>query len=150
MHQLRSYIEAVIPLFEDFMHAFKVSYHNGICEVFKNPSRKEFNQIKGDNDEVRAFLTEDDIYIWNTFSALHQTVREELKLDKYAIPVVLYGNIGEDAAVMITDNVRHTPLYHSSFLAEPIEQNRYMIKNFTSVEISYYDEDIVGNWAANF
>jgi hypothetical protein len=140
-------VRQFINIVESFTHGFQTTWRRGnSCEVFKNPSLKEYRQCLASNDDVRAFLVGDDILIWNTFEAVHQMVREEMKLDQNAIPINLYGHPGGECIAVITDNSRNSPWWHSGEVIEVIETNNYLKRNFTNIEIGFYDEDIVGPW----
>ena len=148
MKLIPTYTDGANQVQSGFLHGFKPSYiKTGMCEIFKNPSRKELSVFAlGKNNQVRAFIVGNDLLVWNMFSALHQTVREELKLDKNAIPLNLYAMIGGDGFAIVTDNTRDTPWWHNGDVADAIEENPFIVKNFKYLEIEYYDSDIVGDW----
>lgn len=143
---MRDFIKIIEnSLNEEFSHGF-VTFLGKQCEIFKNPSRKEYAQCLDGNDDVRAFLVGDDILIWNTYSALHQMVREELKLPATAISIVLCGRPDSEAYVSVTDNTKGTVWWHNAAVARAIHKNPALNRMFSEIEISYYDEAIVGPW----
>ncbi len=134
---------------EDFAGAFVPFYSKDKtpCEVFKNPSKQEFRKVEGKNDQVRAFIVGDDLYVWNVYQSLHQTVREELKLPEDSISLTISGKVGADAYVSVTDNVRHTRWFHNPEVADAIYQNPWIARLFNEIEIDYFDDGIWGDWA---
>lgn len=130
------------------------SFHKGFhqygkaVEVFKNPSRAEFQECTA-HQSNRAFLVGDDMYVWHVYSAVHQQVREALGLGEDAIPVLIYGDLpSKSAIVLVTDNSRHTKWHHNEAVNEEIMTCGHLKKLFSDIEINYYDEDIVGPWGA--
>ena len=75
--------------------------NNDTCHVFKNPTRKEYKEALGKNDQVRVFLVENDILVWNVFESLHQGVRKHFNLNDDAIPLVIYGSFGGDVGISL-------------------------------------------------
>jgi hypothetical protein len=96
--------------------------------------------------QVRAFIVANDLLVWNVFSALHQSVRDELKLGPDVIPLNLFGVMGDEAVAVVTDNTRNTSWWHDGNVAAVIEDHPFMLRNFKSVEIDFYDSDVVGDW----
>ena len=138
-----------INLVETFVTGFKTTYSRANeppCEIFKNPTRAEYKICSANNSNVRAFLVGPDIYIWNSYTALHQTVREHLQLSPDVIPIVLYGKIGSESLAEITDNTRHTPLWHSPDVGSMVKRHPWLNKAFKEIEVHYYDQDIEGPW----
>ncbi len=112
--------------------------------IYRNPTRREWKSISED-DSVRALVDGDDLIVWNTYTALHQMVRDHLNL-RDAISIVIYGSLGQDIGILITDNNRNTQWMHNPDTAETIRDCAYIANNFSDVEISYFDEAIVGPW----
>ena len=137
------------PVKESFLHSFKSLYMPGgkTCEIFKNPSRQEFKQLDPNGNGIRAFIVnQKDVIMWETTSMVHQLVREELKLGPDVIPVVIYGQFRAGADIMITDNTTHTPLWHNPDIWMSVVRNDYLSKTFRTIEVDYYDSNIVGDW----
>ncbi len=140
---MRKYLD----ILETFAHGFVPQYGRGqACEVFKNPDRREYKAAKADNDDVRAFLVGDDIYVWNTFQAVHRAVRDELKLPDTAVPLNLYGTPGSEGLANVSDATQGTPLWHNPEVYDMVQEHPYLLRAFTEIEITYYDEAIVGDW----
>jgi hypothetical protein len=135
-----------IDLSEKFHHGFVPTYNRGKpCEVFKNPDRSEVRKLKADMDEVRAYLVGDDIFMWNTYQSLHRTVHDELKLPADALPIIIYGDVDDEASVVVTDASRSTVWHHNAETRGAIMAHPYFAR-CEDVEVSYYDEAIVGQW----
>jgi hypothetical protein len=142
MSRLQHYL-----LNEEFIEGFKV--RKGYVEVFKNPSKKEYNELLGRNDDgVRAFLVKNDIYVWHIYGALHAEVDRKMKFGRNALPIVVYGDdLNKPDFVMVTDYTKNTSWYHNPDTANYIRNSSYLSnKKIRNIEISYFDEDIVGNW----
>lgn len=83
---------------ESFFDGFKGL--NGPVEVYLNPSKKEFENIKnahGANGGVRGFLDGVNLYIWDAYLATHGEVDEALgiwgqRLDWQQQRLVVYWN----------------------------------------------------------
>lgn len=115
-------------------------------EVFKNPTRKEYNQCVS-YGEARAFIVGDDLYIWPVFSAVHQMVREHLNLPlETAVPVIIHGEYGGEIYVTVTDNSRKAPFHETNEAASLIRKCAFLNRMFKLDDIGYYNEDIVGSW----
>jgi hypothetical protein len=130
---------------EAFAHSF-MTFRKTQCDVFKNPSVKEYREALVKNDDVRAFIVGQEVLIWNTFSALHQMVRDEMHLSNDAISIVIYGVPRQSCAIVVTDNNRSGPWFHNAAVADVISNNPYLKRTFPEIDISYFDEDIVGDW----
>lgn len=144
MREFINIVESTI-LTEKFHKGF-VSFQGKTCEVFQNPSPKEYKECLAGNDQVRAFLVGDDILVWDVFSALHQMVRDELHLPADSIPLVIYGDLGEVCSAEVTDNSRNTVWWHNGEVHDVIQSHAYMSRHFLATRVGYYDEDIVGEW----
>ncbi len=129
---------------EVFIHEFKPSYTKGkSCEIFKNPTAKEYRTFEG---MARGFIIDDrTVILWKVYDSLHQTVRDELKLSKDVIPIVIYGDLKSDVNIEVTDNIRNSELLHTP-LSEVIRTNAYIQAAFRDINVSYFDEAIVGSW----
>ena len=141
IHNMRK----MIAIVETYAHGFK-NFRGQQCDVFRNPSRREWREVVGKNSHVRAFLDGNDILIWNSFGALHQNVRDTMKLSNDVISLIIYGKPGTDAVIIVTDNTRNTVWWHNGDVADEIIAHPYIRRNFIDVELSFYDEDIVGDW----
>ncbi len=113
--------------------------------IYRNPSPKEWKSCE-QYGEVRAFIMGDDLLIWDVFAAVHQMVREHLHLPNTAIPVILAGTFRGEAHANITDNSRLGPWWHNGEVVNAIQECAYLKKNFSGVEVSFYDEAIEGPW----
>ena len=141
---MRKYIDIV----ESFEGAFNTrraySSQTKTCEVFRNPTRKEFSECGG---EIRAFLVGDDVLMWNAFGALHGEVREHMKLDADAISLEIYSEgYGSECIAMVTDITRRTKWYHNPEIVDEIKSNSGLNRMFDHVSIEYFDEAIYGAW----
>ena len=123
---------------------------NGPVDIHKNPSRAELKTLT-QSESVRMFLIGDDALVWKTDDALHAEVifwiGEELHLNlQDIIPIVLYYS-GKIADCMVTDFSKRTQWYHNQTTASVIRRNRYLRAMFKEISVSYFDDDIVGDWA---
>lgn len=132
----------LIDLVEGYEGAFNT--RGKTCEIFRNPTRKEFKELGG---EIRAFLDGDDVLMWNAYGALHQEVRENLKLDKDAISLEIWSEgYGNGCLVMVTDNTRQTKWMHNPDIVSEITSNRGLRAMFDHISIEYFDQAIYGEW----
>jgi len=134
-------------LSEGFFTSFETNYGRGpmYVEVFRNPSSKEFKECKP-NYEVGALLTDKDIYVWNREKAYHRNVMEQLKLHDCLSLLLMPDNTNINRMdIMITDASRTSKWHHSPKAAEFI-RNHPFFKNKQVDNISYWDEDIEGDW----
>ena len=132
----------ILPLREHFETSF--NNRGKSCEVFKNPTRKELLQCK-EYDSVRAFVVDDDLYVWNPFRALHQEIRDQLNLPPDAISIEITF-VGRSAAVMVTDNTKNTIWHHNPKVVPELSNNSRLRQLFNNIHIDFYDSAIVGNW----
>ncbi len=84
----------VLKTFTQFIteeFAFSVQANFGYCEVFKNPSPKEWRackaefQVRKDVISVAAILTATDLYIWDRTASGHLRIIQEMQ-DTLKIP----------------------------------------------------------------
>lgn len=113
--------------------------------IYRNPTTKEWKDCD-EYGEVRAFIVGDDVLVWNPFTAVHQMVRDHLSLGNDAISVSIGGMFRNEAYINVTDNTRNTPWHHNPEVIAAIRQCAFIRTHFTSVEIGFYDEAIVGPW----
>jgi hypothetical protein len=78
---------------------------------------------------------------------MHFFVREQLKLSPNAVSVYVYGNLRDNVEFIVTDNMKGTPLYHTGEAETIIQDCAFVQKAFRSVNVDYYDSDIVGDWS---
>lgn len=133
-------------LIEKYQTGFK-GIKGEMADIFRNPTTKEWRECEQYN-EVRGMVVGDDLLIWNPYTAVHQMVRDELNLPREAIPLTIMGILRGEAHVTVTDNSAQTPWHHNPEVARAIRSCGYVQNNFTDIEISYYDESIVGDWNA--
>lgn len=132
----------LIDLVESYAGAFNT--RGKTCEVFRNPTAKEFREC---GSEIRAFLVGDDVLMWNAYSALHQEVRENLKLPTDSISLEIWSEgYGKDCDVSVTDNTERTSWYHNPEIVGEIRGNAGLSSMFDHISIYYFDEAIVGPW----
>jgi hypothetical protein len=136
MSRLYNYIN------EEYAKSLKV--RGNYIEVFKNPSRKEFNEIIGKDDVLRAFLVDDDIYIWSVFGGLHYDIDKKMNFGKKALPIYCNDIFSRSIGVMITDYSKNTKWYHNPDVVNYIREESYF--SGKRVNISYFDKNIVGDW----
>lgn len=133
---------------ESFLSGHK-NWKGNPVELFKNPDKREYLQVLGDNDQVRALILGDDLIIWNVFSDLHVRVMEQIKAPNTVIPVVIYGRPGDPvASVQVTDASKSTVWHHNGNVDNEIFTCAALQQIFVDFDISYYDEDIVGSWSS--
>ena len=121
------------------------NHQGGNVEVFKNPDRRELRELSQEKS-IRAILTQSDCFAWDAFGGLHFTIRNYFKgmfLD--SMSVILYPE-GNGVHVFVTDNNKNTQWHHNSQAAELVRSHPYLNKMWSDIEISYWDEDIVGDW----
>lgn len=137
-----------MSLVEQYMTTLTPDYGKKVpFEVFKNPSVKEWRDIQGSNSDVRGIIVGDDLIAWTTYGDLHFNVMKELNLGRDIIPVLIYGTPHNAAHILVTDASRQTDWWHNSEIIEKIETGcRYLRRTFTSIEVSFYDEVMVGRW----
>jgi hypothetical protein len=127
---------------EAFAGAFQT--RGETCEVFRNPNSREFRECGG---EIRAFLVGSDILMWNAYGALHQEVRERMKLPRDIISLEIYSEgYGGDVFVNVTDNTERTSWYHNPEIVDEIKSHPGLNRMFKDIDIGYFDEAIVGPW----
>jgi hypothetical protein len=149
--------EVFAPIKDDFSDNVEEidlteAFHTGITvkkeivEIFKNPTRKEFNACV-QYGEIRAFVIGDDLLVWKPMLALHAQVREALKLNRdTAVPIVLSGTFKNDAYATVSDASENTAFWHSPEASWRIQSCGFLRDNFFGIEVSYYDEAIYGDW----
>jgi hypothetical protein len=129
---------------EDFAGSFKTRYAPEGCEVFRNPTRREFQACGG---EIRAFLVGDDVLMWNAYKALHQQVREGMNLPKDALSIEIWSEgYGGDLLANVTDNSERTVWHHNPETANYIRNHPALNRMFADISVDYYDGAIVGDW----
>jgi hypothetical protein len=121
---------------------------NGQVDVFKNPSRRELQSLV-QHDTVRMFLDNGDVLAWKPYDALHGELifqaGEDLGMTRDALPILLYCH-GREAHCSVTDYSKQTKWFHNPTTAAIIMQNRYLRSMFSTITVSYFDDDIVGVW----
>lgn len=142
MHDIRYWIGLTEAFFQSIQ-----PWTNKTTEVFRNPTRREFREIQADG-AVRAFLIGPDILVWSPWGALHGQVRRAIDIpQEEAIPVLIEGDYGKDAAVMVTDNVASSLKWsHSPKAADAILSHPWLRRSFRHIEVGYHDEAIYGDW----
>jgi hypothetical protein len=103
---------------EDFKTGIKDNF-NKYWEVYKNPNRYELKHISKDLLEYRAFLTKDDVYVFN-INCLHTYVYEELKNELTDIFATIIFNVERE--VIVTN---------------PLKLNDVNIYNFVSNNVNF-------------
>lgn len=144
---MRNFIDIVgAVLDEQFVSGFEIDRISKRIpiEVFKNPSRAEYNDCE-QYDAVRAMIVDSDLYIWS-FSALHAEVAEHMHFPKTCIPVILHGDYKGDVQVSVTDFSERTIWHHNGDVADEI---RSVLTDFgfKEINVEYYDYAIVGDWS---
>ena len=70
----------LITIVEQFFNGYKSAY-NETVEIYKNPSRKEFDLLLRQNlHSVRGLISEDGLYIWDAFYATHSEIGQKFKI----------------------------------------------------------------------
>ncbi len=62
------------------------------------------------------------------------------------IPVYLYGEPRGDLTVVITDNSDNTMWDHNGDVVEAVMACGYLTSHFRSIDVEFYDQDIMGRW----
>ena len=127
---------------EEYLTTFS-TWSGNECHLYKNPSRKELKALI-QYDDVRALINGNDLIAWNPMEALHYSVMTQLNL-KDAIPVVMQFD-GRSVWLTVTDGTENGKWWHNPEVASAIEKNQYIKRNFTKIEIFFYDEAIYGDW----
>ncbi len=133
-----------LGLNEEFFDAFKGT--DQTTELFINPTKKELNAINSKN-LIRGFLTKDSLIVWNAYDSIHFEVSRHLNLNPdTSVGIYLYysphdPNIGVD----VTDYNRGK-WYHNPKLKDWILNHPAWWVDVDYIDISYYDEAIVGKW----
>jgi len=148
---IKAICAVVGPLAESFVDIVK-NHRDEDTEIYENPSRERLAKIAKKSDNVRAFIKDKKLYVFDS-NTLHQTVRSSSSLDlKDAISIMLWISGGMVGAVTVTDNNRSTKWHHSKEVRDVILTNPY-IKSLSSKSdrenedfVSYYDDAIVGPW----
>ena len=138
---------------EQFLSAFSGTGWKGANvrgQLFKNPSRKEFEYVKNrqetHQDDVPAFLNLDngDLYIFTPY-LLHSMVANTGKIPKGLVGIRIFSD-SHDCEITVTDYTQQSPWFHNSSIANAIHDS-YLSKLFQIVGINYFDENIVGDWS---
>ena len=125
------------------------SQTKGYVETYENPSSRELMMLArtSPHDDIRAFIIGDTVLAWASMGALHIQIAEQFNLPNTVIPIIFMVDRSDMSAVIIvTDYVRKTNWYHNPETANAIKSNGYISSSFKDIEISYFDEDIVGDW----
>jgi len=122
-------------------------YHNGITdkwvEVFINPTSREYRDCE-ENGMIGAFLTYNNIYIFNRNNSAHYQVWEKINIKERALPLLIYKHLNV-FDVTVTDMCKVSA---PSMLHKPCKNyitSHPFFKNKT-VTVNYYDEAIDGDW----
>lgn len=75
-------------------------------EIFLNPSKDEYKQVKSNNDSIRGFfLPNGDMLIFNSFNAIHSQVYSRIHIPKDSIPFMTENDHDGGVNIMITDEI---------------------------------------------
>lgn len=132
---------------EEFFDAFRSNRQTTI-EIFKNPTKKELNSINSEN-LIRGLLTDDSLFVWNAYDSIHYEVSQHLNLNyDNSVGIYLYYSPSEhpDIAVTVTDYNRSGKWFHNPDLYEWIVNHPAWWMDPSYIDVSYYDESIVGKW----
>jgi len=132
--------------YESFDSSFESNIRPGetaYVEIFKNPTSREIKEVTS-HEQFGLILTEMDAYVWNRDKAYHSQVMKHLN-KKDALPLQAYVET-DGLSVMVTDASRHGDWHHNPhvvgfIMAHPFFRGKHL------KDISFWDEDIVGNWA---
>lgn len=76
----------------EFFDAYK-DYANDYCEVFKNPTAKEYSELRSLSGDLRGIISNDGtIYAWDA-EFLHDEVCKKLNLSMSDLHLVTYDNV---------------------------------------------------------
>lgn len=136
---------------EAFYYGYRFKEENArnfgkYLEIFKNPTVQEMRTLKLHERSIPGFVdaSTGDFYAF-TPEFLHFNVLQTRKIDFDFIPVRLFVGRGE-IGVMVTDSVKHNNKWSDSPKVAQIIKNSYLSKLYKNIVVSYYNEDIVGNW----
>ena len=120
---------------------------NKYVEVFINPSSRELKECM-EHDQYAVLLTDTDAYTWNRMAAYHGQIRAKDQKFRNAVSLDVYpeGNLNI-CSVMVTDNNRNTS-WNENPKIEKFIRNHPFFKNKTLKDVYYWNQDIVGDWAA--
>lgn len=141
------------PLYEEYLTSVEIprlSRELGsrwLVDVMKNPTRKELNKLNVQKyDVVRAFVVGNDLLAWNVGEGLHMEMATVLKLDiSNVIPLLLYV-FQDEGHAKVTDMSRKTVWHHNPKTADVLRRHHALNNMFRKIEVSYYDQDEVGDW----
>lgn len=130
--------------------------------IHKNPSRKTLNMEASYHTDGTAhgpkesgiFLHNNDMYAFDRGGTLHGEIARHMGIDpdgKHAaegrehLPIYL-SHHGDEAHAHVTDASRRTKWHHNPETADYIRNHPQLKKHFKHISVSYYDEDIHGDW----
>lgn len=132
---------------EEWYQSFKGGFSSADkVDVYKNISRKELIKFGKDVDNISSYLLSNgDIYSWKHDFHINIMRNMKPKIPQDAIPVIIYFYRNE-AEVTVTDSSKGTKWHHNPNAAKAIKSHRHMNKLFKKINVSYYDDAIVGDW----
>lgn len=138
-------------LTEEFFDAYKkVSGISGktYVELFKQPTKSELLALdKTSGDFIRGFLTNDSLFVWNAYNALHYEIAHFLKLSSTNDVGIYLSYSPTHISVVVTDFVKlGSKWYHNPNLKDWII-NHPGWNTKAKIEVDYFDSAIVGDWA---
>jgi len=128
---------------------FPIGWDNEKCiDVFWNPNKNIIKKIISNSSMIRGFIFQKDnkVLIWNAYEANHSYVKKGLKNSGIEIQdIIPFYSDGYN--IIISDTSRYTKWHENPELAQKIKNNQNIQKVFpNNFDISYYNEDIVGDW----
>ena len=146
MHLTVFLIERVIIRMKYLLEKFVdgVATNHGYAEVFVNPTARELRGISPDN--VGILADDDRAFFWDRSVALHAMVISNLGLHG-TLPLLAHFEpdwSGFDS--IVSDTVKGSKFDHSPHIRDFLEMHPYL-GNFDIGSISYYNENVIGDWA---
>ena len=143
--------KAIRRMLNESEFEFPVRGSQETSTVYLNPTRQEIlsSSLVDKWNTLRAFIyPSGDLVVWQ--GVLHGEVRSNLpdwiKDLGEPISTYIYTEGSSNGLVVVTDYSRHTKWHHNPEVAKVIRGNKGIRQLFSTVDINYYDEAIVGDW----
>lgn len=141
-------MRAIEFITEEFAAAF-INRLKLTSEVMINPTLKELRETSsksGSSYETGVFLHGPNMYTFDRYGVLHGEVAPHIPgFDNTFLPIYMYWN-RTHAVLDITDSSRRSVWHHSPKAYDYVMSHPWLNKLFKEIEVSYYDEDIYGDW----
>ena len=114
-------------------------------DVFINPDMKEMRELKRGYDEFAIILPNNKDMIAFSRATLHQSVIDQLKIDKHCVSATAYSAYPK-LYVSVSDATKRGKWFHNPAIGDFIRSNKYIQRKWKEIIIDYYDDAIVGDW----